>query len=116
MCVVNCLVGLLLALLLFSMVKSKYTPDWPSLDSRPLPGWFDNVKIGIFIHWGVFSVPGFESEWFWRHWEDKELGYVTFMNINYKPGFSYAEFGPQFTAEFYEPEQWAEIFKASGAK
>ncbi len=38
---------------------TKYTPDWDSLDKRPLPEWYDNVKVGIFIHWGVFSVPSY---------------------------------------------------------
>ena len=45
----------------------KYQPNWNSIDSRPLPGWFDEAKIGIFIHWGVFSVPAFgddNAEWF----------------------------------------------------
>lgn len=42
-----------------------YDPTWESLDSRPLPAWFDQAKFGIFIHWGVFSVPSFGSEWFW---------------------------------------------------
>jgi alpha-L-fucosidase len=41
----------------------KYTPDWDSLDKRPLPNWYDDSKVGIFIHWGVFSVPAFKSEW-----------------------------------------------------
>ncbi|GFY61929.1 tissue alpha-L-fucosidase, partial [Trichonephila inaurata madagascariensis] len=38
------------------------------------------------------------------------------MEKNYKPGFTYPEFGPQFTAEFYDPDKWADIFQASGAK
>lgn len=40
-----------------------YTPEWSSLDTRPLPTWYDGVKVGVFIHWGVFSVPGYKSEW-----------------------------------------------------
>lgn len=44
-----------------------YKPDWKDLDSRPLPRWYDEAKIGIFIHWGVFSVPSFGSEWFWSN-------------------------------------------------
>lgn len=48
---------------------TKYTPTWDSLDSRPLPQWYDEAKIGIFIHWGVFSVPSFGSEWFWKEWK-----------------------------------------------
>ena len=39
-----------------------YDPDWPSLDSRPLPQWYDEAKIGVFMHWGPYSVPGIASE------------------------------------------------------
>ncbi|EGI64546.1 Plasma alpha-L-fucosidase [Acromyrmex echinatior] len=49
----------------------KYVPTWPSLDSRPLPVWYDVAKFGIFIHWGVFSVPSFGSEWFWNNWKSE---------------------------------------------
>lgn len=51
---------------------TRYTPDWPSLDSRPLPEWYDDAKIGIFIHWGVFSVPAM-GEWFWYTWKSKNI-------------------------------------------
>jgi hypothetical protein len=44
--------------------KEEYTPDWTSLDTRPLPTWYDESKVGIFIHWGVFSVPSVYSEWY----------------------------------------------------
>jgi alpha-L-fucosidase len=43
--------------------KQKYTPNWDSLDKHPVPKWYDNSKIGIFIHWGLFSVPSFGNEW-----------------------------------------------------
>ena len=52
-------------------LANRYTPDWDSLDSRPLPSWYDDAKFGIFIHWGVFSVPSFGSEWFWINWQGK---------------------------------------------
>lgn len=45
-----------------------YLPNWNDLDTRPLPRWYDAAKIGIFIHWGVYSVPGFKNEWFWHQW------------------------------------------------
>lgn len=35
----------------------RYEPTWDSLDSRPLPLWYDEAKVGIFLHWGVYSVP-----------------------------------------------------------
>jgi alpha-L-fucosidase len=49
---------------LVPVTEQQYTPDWTSIDSRPLPAWYDQSKIGIFIHWGVFSVPSFRSEWY----------------------------------------------------
>ena len=52
-----------IALIYVSSAK-KYTPDWNSLDTHPLPSWYDDAKVGIFIHWGVFSVPAFKNEWY----------------------------------------------------
>jgi Alpha-L-fucosidase len=49
--------------------EAKYEPTWDSLDKRPLPNWYDEAKVGIFVHWGVFAVPSFGSEWFWRNWK-----------------------------------------------
>lgn len=97
---------------------TKYTPDWDSLDSRPLPAWYDQAKFGIFIHWGVFSVPSFHSEWFWPLWKSKHPpeDIVEFMKNNYRPDFTYADFASEFTAEFYNPNEWADIFKAAGAQ
>lgn len=96
--------------------KGRYQPNWESLDSRPLPNWYDEAKFGIFIHWGVFSVPSFGSEWFWNRWQNKVPAYVDFMKKNFRPDFTYPDFAPMFTAEFYDPDEWADIFKASGAK
>ncbi|XP_066126213.1 tissue alpha-L-fucosidase [Saccopteryx bilineata] len=97
--------------------QRRYTPDWPSVDSRPLPDWFDKAKFGVFVHWGVFSVPAWGSEWFWWHWKGQGLPqYQRFMSDNYPPGFSYADFGPQFTARFFDPDDWADLFQAAGAK
>lgn len=96
-----------------------YEANWTSLDSRPLPSWYDESKFGIFIVWGVYSVPGFESEWFWDYWKDPtniRQNVVDFMKENYPPSFTYPDFAADFTAEFYNPEEWADIFKASGAK
>lgn len=97
--------------------QKPYTPDWPSLDSRPLPVWYDDAKFGIFVHWGVFSVPAYGSEWFWWYWKgEKRPEFENFVKKNYPPGFSYADFASHFTAELYDPVEWARIFKSSGAK
>lgn len=94
-----------------------YEPNWKSLDSRPLPQWYDKAKIGIFLHWGVYSVPTTGSEWFWNHWRDRKSGTLTnYMRSNFKPGFTYQEFAPQFTAEHFNPSEWAQLFEESGAK
>ncbi len=107
---------LIICTILVCGVCAQYKPTWESLSTRPLPQWYGDSKIGIFIHWGVFSVPSFGSEWFWKAWQEKNKEYVDFMTKNYPPDFTYADFAPKFTAEFYEPDKWAEIFKASGAK
>jgi len=95
-----------------------YLPNWDSLDSRPLPAWYDDSKIGIFIHWGVFSVPSYKSEWFWWYWQGDapQADYAQFVKDNYRPGWTYADFASQFTAEFYNPLKWAQLFKRAGAK
>jgi len=47
---------------MFVFTGSSYLPEWSSLDTRPLPSWYDEVKVGIFVHWGVFSVPSIDPE------------------------------------------------------
>ena len=95
-----------------------YEPSWESLDSRPLPTWYDEAKIGIFIHWGVFSVPSYISEWFWYRWKGPKpsANVLQFMQENYSPGWMYPDFAKEFTAEFFNPDDWAELFRASGAR
>ena len=48
---------------------ARYDPSWPSLDTRPPPAWYDEAKLGVFMHWGPYSVPGVVSEWFWFYWK-----------------------------------------------
>lgn len=94
-----------------------YEPTWDSLDSRPLPAWYDEAKFGIFMHWGVYSVPGKISEWFWWDWKgENRTEAIDFMKKSFRPNFSYAEFGPMFRAELFDPDQFAGIIKRSGAK
>jgi len=98
----------------------QYTPDWRSLDSRPLPDWYDEAKVGIFLHWGVFSVPSFGSEWFWTRWKDPfdpaRPAYAGFMEDNYRPDFTYQDFGEQLRAGLFDPDHWADVLQRSGAR
>jgi len=103
--------------LVLGSINAQYTPDWKSIDSRPLPTWFDEAKFGIFIHWGVFSVPSTgAAEWFVQAWKTGDPYTVDFMKRNYPPDFTYADFAALFKAEFYDPNRWADLFQKSGAR
>ena len=94
-----------------------YDATWESLDSRPLPAWYDDAKFGIFIHWGVFSVPAFGTEWFWERWKNPKFPeFADFVKKSEKPGFAYPDYAHRFDALFYEPNEWATIFSKSGAQ
>ena len=107
----------------------QYAPTWDSLRFRPRPSWYDDVKFGIFVHWGVFSVPAYLSEWYWKRLMLGDAPYVEFHNRVYGcsgvmpdtypctgPNFTYPEFAPMFRAELWDPDSWAELFRNSGAK
>ena len=104
------------------IVRARYTPDWTSIDSRPLPQWYDEAKVGIFLHWGLFSVPSWCSTTesscrFWWYWKlKKNQAFIDFMAHNYPSHFTYADFAAQFKAELYNASQWADLFKEAGAK
>ena len=109
----------ILTVLLLHTISAKYEPNWASIDSRPLPSWYDESKIGIFMHWGVFSAPAFgdqESAFLWSYMKTGNPVVKQFMKNNYRPDWTYADFAPQFTAEFFDPGHWADIFQGSGAK
>ncbi|KAI1692657.1 alpha-L-fucosidase domain-containing protein [Ditylenchus destructor] len=93
-------------------------PDWKSIDSRPLPAWYDNSKLGIFVHWGVYSVPAFnDGEWLWYHWkEKKDPQIIDFVKSHYGSNATYADFANEFTAEDFNADNFAKIVKASGAR
>lgn len=108
-------------------LSQEYKPTWKSLDSRPIPEWFENAKFGIFIHWGVYSVPAWRklepglyasyAEWYYARvmYNDKNGG-KEFHIKNYGEDFEYRDFAPLFKAELFDANQWAELFKRSGAK
>lgn len=98
----------------------KYPADWDSLRARPYPQWFSDVKLGIFIHWGVYSVPAYGSkesygEWFLRGLQVGDTLRHGFQNRVYGDDFHYREYAPLFRAELFNPREWANLFKRAGA-
>ena len=99
----------------------KYEANWKSLDSRPTPKWFSQGKFGIFIHWGVYSVPawgpkGTYSEWYLNALRNKRSKTRQFHNRVYGEDFKYEDFAPMFKCEMYDPDEWADIFARAGAR
>ncbi|XP_013422200.1 alpha-L-fucosidase-like isoform X1 [Lingula anatina] len=101
-------------------IDSKFAPTWDSLDKRPLPQWFDDSKVGILICWGVYSVPawgGWGAEWFWWWWKGaNQTKYIDYMSQTYPPGVTFQDLAASWRAQLYDPNEWADIFKAAGAK
>ena len=102
--------------------QQMYQPTWESLSNHSCPNWFRDAKFGIFIHWGVYSVPGFGSEWYprWMYLDSTVWGHNYYQHHAQTYGtpdkFGYKDFIPMFTAEKFDAGQWADIFKKSGAK
>ncbi|HLK29314.1 MAG TPA: alpha-L-fucosidase [Puia sp.] len=108
-------------LFLSSVAMSQtYKADWQSLDSRPLPQWYKDVKFGIFIHWGVYSVPAFCSKGNYAEWYQHALNSGDKATMAYHKNkfdnISYYKFADQFRAELYQPDEWAKVIEASGAR
>lgn len=114
---------LLLAALYLSGCTAQYEPTWESIETRPIPEWFPALKFGIFIHWGVYSVPAYgcpaganAAEWYELYWQNHVACNREFHDRVYGPDFPYSGFGPLFEAELYDPAQWADIFSRAGAQ
>lgn len=118
-------------------MKKRYTGSWDSVNTHLVPQWYEDCKFGIFIHWGIYSVPAYaprtwelgavetNEEWFcnnpYAEW------YYNSINVGKGPSyehhvekygkdFRYNDFIPMWKAENWEPAKWAEIFKKAGAK
>ena len=100
------------------IAQGPYTDTWDSLCEHPTPKWYEKGKFGIFIHWGVYSVPEFGNEWYPRNMYKKgsseNLHHVKKYGTLDK--FGYKDFIPMFKAEKFDPSQWAELFKEAGAQ
>ncbi len=101
-----------------SLRAQKYQPTWESLAQYDCPSWYKDAKFGIFIHWGVYSVPAFGNEWYPR--QMYLLNGTTYKHHLEKYGpqdkFGYKDFIPMFRAEKFNADEWAGVFQKSGAK
>ncbi|HSS97896.1 MAG TPA: alpha-L-fucosidase [Terriglobales bacterium] len=98
--------------------QGPYRPDWESLQKYEAPAWYQDAKFGIFIHWGVYSVPAFGNEWYPRNMyrEGSEEYKHHIATYGTQDKFGYKDFIPMFKAAQFNPASWAELFKKAGAK
>ncbi|GAA5507497.1 hypothetical protein Rcae01_02953 [Novipirellula caenicola] len=104
---------------------TKYDGSWESLQKMPVPAWFDDGKIGIFIHWGPYSVIGYKkggrgyAEHVPKLLYDDSQHYYPYMDQRWgahPPEFGYKDIIPEFKAENWDPDAWAKLFADVGAK
>ena len=96
-----------------------YTADWESLAKHPAsPQWFQDAKLGIYFHWGVYSVPAYGSEWYPRfmHLEGHDIHRHHLETYGHPSEFGYHDFVPMFKAEHFDAAQWADLFQKAGAR
>ncbi len=100
------------------IARGPYQDNWESLSRYTVPEWYKNAKFGIFIHWGIYSVPAFGSEWYSRNMYVKDSPEYKHHVETYgkHKDFGYKDFIPMFTADKFDPDAWAELFAEAGAR
>ncbi len=98
--------------------QGPWETNWDSLTQHEIPEWFKDAKFGIYAHWGLYSVPAYGNEWYPRNMYQKGSG--TYKHHVAKYGdpskFGYKDFLPDFKAEKFDAEAWAELYAKAGAK
>ncbi|MGH2949206.1 MAG: alpha-L-fucosidase [Solirubrobacteraceae bacterium] len=104
--------------------EEDYTPDPESLRRHQVPQWFNDAKLGFFIHWGAYAVPAYApasggnayAEWYWN--ELAREGSPTWQRHRrlYGEDFPYDRFIEQWKAERFDPHAWLRLFEDGGAK
>jgi alpha-L-fucosidase len=97
-----------------------YRPDWPSLATQEKPQWLLDAKFGIYAHWGVYAVAAYKSEWYGKMMYDPldKRGAYEYHRKTFGPqhAFGYKDLIPRFRAEKFNPDDWADLVRDSGAK
>ncbi len=129
--------GILIVWLLFALIscknstpspsetaKDSFEENWESLSQIDRePEWFKDAKFGIYFHWGIYSVPAFDNEWYgrWMYVPGRKIWGGTVYEHHRKTygpvsEFNYHDFIPMFKAEHFDAKEWAGLFRQSGAK
>jgi len=119
-----------------------YEPTRESVRQHPVPDWFQDAKLGIFVHWGLYSVPGWAplsgeykeliAQEGWANWFTRNPYAEWYLNTiriegspsnlhhaeTYGQDFSYDDFVPLFNAAIgrWDPNDWADLFRRAGAR
>ncbi|WP_405854364.1 alpha-L-fucosidase [Streptomyces sp. NBC_01515] len=112
-----------------------YTPDWDSVDRHPpAPEWFQDAKFGIYFHWGAFSVPAYDNEWYPRNMyeagsnanrhhittygQPSAWPYHDFINGARDLAGNFVEFAPKLKSAGgkFDPDEWVQLFVDAGAR
>ena len=129
---------LLIGTVCSAQAPSRYEPTLDSLDRHPLPQWYADAKLGIFIHWGLYSVPGWAplshpdhdfssqdyiknnpyAEWYLNVLRIPGSPTQAYHRQHYGADFGYYDFAPVFNRESkkWNPDEMATIFRDAGAR
>ncbi len=96
--------------------EGKYQPTWDSLAKHPVPEWYKGKRLGIFLHWGVFSVPAYH-DWYARNMYIKDSEEYKYHLEHYgdPKDFPFSSFIPDFKMDKFDPQWWVKLFREAGA-
>lgn len=99
-------------------VSKPFEPTWESLKQYRIPQWYQDAKLGVFIHWGVYSVPAYDNEWYSRNMYLPESHVSQYHRETWgdQTQFGYKDFIPLFTAEQFDADAWIDLFEKAGAR
>ncbi len=95
-----------------------FEQDWSKYKNYPVPEWFQDAKLGIYFHWGVYSVPAYGSEWYprWMYFEGRNVHEHHTQKYGDPAEFGYHDFVPKFKAEYFDAKEWVDLFEKAGAR
>ena len=98
--------------------RGPFRDSWDSLREYQVPRWYRDAKFGVFIHWGLYSVPAFRNEWYPRNMylDGTEEFQHHLQTYGPQASFGYKDFIPSFQMENFDPDEWAVLFRRAGAQ